>query len=36
MSSVQFKEMSNGDVMMMILIDTDLKTGIYTSGYVNS
>lgn len=29
-------KMSNGDVTMMILIDTDFKMGIDTSGHVNS
>lgn len=24
--------MSNGDVIMMLLMETDLRTGIYTSG----
>lgn len=28
--------MSNGDVIMMILMEIDLRTGIYTSGYINS
>lgn len=28
--------MSNGDVIMMILMETDLRKGIYTSGYINS